>query len=544
MLPHIVKYNPLRIVMLIAAFCLLHTTGKAQSVFYVNTLAELNSALTGTSSAREGDTIQIGPGTIGPITATYTISAGITIQGSVNSDGTPATTLITSSARMFNITTSAGAGVVTIENLVITAQSQAGNPGAGFINATGANTNIVVDNVVASGFRATQGNNAGGVIAVGAGAQMIVRNSMFNDNQGRHGGVFGVTGATTYLEVENSRMYENSATNGDGAVFHITAGTVLVINSHIYDNTLPPARQGGTAYLTGGATMTVHRTYIVGNTTTHGGAGFLLDRGCNTLNLSFVSIVGNNNFGQAAGAIGAGVCDTINITHSLITGNLTTGGNFGNDLTPGAGINIAIDSSIVGEDYFINNDSVIHGVISPGDVVVGEDGHVIVNLQDYIIDEGGNIIEIPYPRDEDYNINIGAGGSGKTQIISISVVLTVSDSVPCVDASVTFTVEMRNIQYVKLASENIEYRLYLMVGSSRVLIESKTTNTITGTTFTINRPNVALERFRVTAEYTINAVDIIGRITPEQKNQISNEQILMVVPPLEISGIDHSRNTP
>jgi hypothetical protein len=573
MLSRIVKYNPLRIVTLIVALSLLHFIGLAQNTHSVTTQAELTTALT---AARNGHIIEIAPGTY-ELTSTVNIRHGITIRGSMvngfpvlDSGGNATTIIRTNAPSLFNVQIPAGHNPFRISNvqfLRMQSQGGGGNSNGGFINATGATTVVELNNLRVSTHVANQGgaiylassaqmtiNNStffdcrsssnGGVVFMTGGSKMTVNNSVFTGNHSESGqrqaggGVFAVTGSLTELTIDDCIMNSNTSA-GHGGVFYVDGAIVTVSNSDMFDNEIPPGRNGGAAYLTGNARMTVSHSFIVGNRSKQGGAGFFLN-GRNDLFLNFVTMVGNINSGNSEGAIGADINSNINITGSVITGNETSG-PFGNDLP--SGIGITVNNSVVGTDFVVNGDTVIPDVVGPGDVVIDSTDPnnivIIVSIPTTIPGPGGTTITIPIPLDEDGNPTIGAGGGGHAGFNPVSIMFSVSNNLVCVDEQVTFTVQTAHFTNVQITQgSNIEFRLYLMLdGTNRTLIESKN-GTVQGTEFIVIRNNVAIDRFRVYMHYITDDYD-----SNPNRTVISNEQSLIVFPELPTRSIDHTRNT-
>ena len=144
------------------------------------------------------------------------------------------------------------AGVLSLSAVRI-AGNQATSNGGGIYNSA----NLTVDDSTVVGNAAA--GNGGGIRNVGAGAVLVVTDSLLAANQGAWGG--GLQSESGSAKVINSTVSGNTATSESGGI-RVVSGTLDVVQSTVTANDAPA---GGGVTRTGG-TVTLDNSIVAGNT--------------------------------------------------------------------------------------------------------------------------------------------------------------------------------------------------------------------------------------------------------------------------------------
>lgn len=242
----------------------------------------------------------------------------ITFEGSVFSDTTPDTIILTS--EQLHITDD-----LTIEGLGADQLTISGNNASRvFLVDDGDNSNAI--NVEIQGVTISDGNpsnsaqfrNQGGGIFNKE--NLTITNSTIRNNTALFNAA-GIWHDQNQLTIENSTIKDNTAGNFGGGI--VAGANLLVTNSTISDNTA--GNDGGGIYFTepsGGVTvLTINNSTITANTTSGDGGGIFISSGNLSVNNS--TITANTTSGNGGGIFNSGglLFNDLSINNSIIAGN-------------------------------------------------------------------------------------------------------------------------------------------------------------------------------------------------------------------------------
>ena len=444
------------------ALCLHYSATAQTTTRSVNTAAQLTTAIT---EARNGSglwEIHLSEGEYN-LTAIQRLRTGVSIIGAANGG-----TKITSTNVIFEMEAGSNLDTSYIKNLTLTTDG-AGGLGGGVVRILNdISTRVVIDNCNIS----TKVQNLGGAVLVASDA--------------------------AYVRIENTIIHDCFANMG-GAIY-VNRGTVDINHSKIFDN--EAGTSGGAVYSTGGAIVNVFRTFVVGNTSQAGGAGFHLAAGLSTLNLTNAIIVGNESkSGAQIGGIAAGA-SVVNIEKTIITdniqGDISTAGTF------------TIDSSIIGYNYHYDG-QIITDIIESSNIQIGSDGTVVINLPTH----QGNVL-IPFPFGDNC-MDIGA------ECIPLPFIFDKSDKFACVGDEVIFTVN------IGTATGIMKYTIYEVgsVGPGVELVIEEESAGVVSLKRTWNEP--------VAGDFIIKVEYAAGKFA-------RSGEIQVIIIPLAESKVGHIKN--
>ncbi len=440
-----------------------------------------------TNNAVSGDVIYVGAGTYTtpgiqwttPTRwASFYVKAGVNIVGGYNGGET---TLLGGSGTVSILILEEGSDTTRVSNINFSLQTAGtnGDKNGGAVNAVG-NVKAVLTQCNFT----TRVGGSGGALYVGKGAYVRVVDSNFAGSVANpSGGAIAVDSAT--LVVKNCQLHDCSARKG-GALYG-NAANILVEDSRFYDNFTTGEAQGGAIYIVGGTELVMRKTSAVRHEAGNGGGGLFIDGANNTVLLDYCTVALNDSKQWApAGGIGGSTGANVTITNSIISGNTGGGGSSVNLDLNTAGVNIS--NSLI-ENKVYDEGGAVSGTIPKEDIdiVVDDEGKVDVTLPTTI--DGGSTN--PFVGDEG-DTNIGAGGGGTQAQPQISITLSVSDSVTCVDEQIVFTVRAVN------ANGNYRYELYRVQrdGVTERMLLGSVTNNLRVAAFTVDMQVASVDEYQ------------------------------------------------
>ncbi|MBK6866830.1 MAG: IPTL-CTERM sorting domain-containing protein [Burkholderiales bacterium] len=322
-----------------------------------------------------GGTIDFQGGLAGTITlaSTLTLSKNVTITGpgasevsisgnnarrvlQVNSGVTATVTGLTITGGRTTNTDDNGAGVnnnggtLTLQDVVVTANSVANGNGAGIYNGSSATLTLRrvtvssnrVESISKYGgglgtsyaakaivmedslFDANVGGGGGGAIDSSA-PGAVIRNSVFTGNSAVSGGAirasnyFMVISGSTFSDNKATASFTTGVNGGAIRVTSFTSGTTTLANSTLSGNSA--GASGGGIYAE--SSITVNNSTLSGNTSAASGGGIY--RGSGTTTLNSVTITANKC--TNANCSGGGISGNATAANTIVRGNTSTGNN-------------------------------------------------------------------------------------------------------------------------------------------------------------------------------------------------------------------------
>ncbi|MDR1529628.1 MAG: putative Ig domain-containing protein [Burkholderiales bacterium] len=306
------------------------------AVAAVNTAMAVNGCAAGDGS---NDTITFDAGVFNtPTTIDVTasgeiaISKSLTIEGLLDVDDAPLITLDGKSAnRILNFSGS----VLTVSGLAFQNGSVASGASGGAIYAPGASATVIVRNSVFKNNQATSSyGNGGAIYAYGVNATVNVSNSTFENNQagGVGSGSGGAIGTNGTANVSNSAFKGNHARYGGGAIYAYTTANV---SDSTFGNNRSSGSYGGAIHAIGTANVS-NSAFENNQANSNGGA-----ISATTANVSNSTFEGNRASNNDGGAIH--VWTALKASHLTLLDNSATRGA----AIYGASGSVRIDNSLI-----------------------------------------------------------------------------------------------------------------------------------------------------------------------------------------------------
>lgn len=285
------------------------------------------------TAAAAGDTINLPAGTY---TESLTIGKNLTISGAG-----AATTIIQAAGTQAAATTrvvDVTSGTVSLSGVTIRNGNPVSGPGGGINNAG----ILTLNNTVITGNTVGSGNNGGGINNTGTGTLHITNSTISANTTTLNGGGINSTGT---LSVTNSTISGNTASSNGGGI-NSTGGTQKIEASTLSGNTATNGLGGG---IYGQGTLTLLNTTIGNNAAPLSGGGGVYNGNAGTVEARNVTFSGNTS---ASGSGVNGVAfhtsssGLANFKHTIFsgTGNQCGGGSNSTN-TVSLGYNISQDGT-------------------------------------------------------------------------------------------------------------------------------------------------------------------------------------------------------